>query len=334
MVSSSEVNECLSQLWSTSTVWVVFTLCSVLTSCLPFLQKIARHGKCNTHTAIKERRTGSSSISLQTIADDLHEKLFIPKKLFVHLYLIGAGCAVYHLHRAVTEALLLHPPPLPLPPSPATATATAAMWVLHRMQQHRLALVLLLWTGHVLRRLLESLFLTHYGASRMHLGGYAAGLVHYILVPVCFREAAGTATYTGSTAGPGSSSMPPLIVLLLCWALPGLLFVLANFYQFQTHRILFRMKTQQRASPHPDRYHLPTESWFKVVCVPHYTAEVVIYFSLALLLPCCHSWSPELLVVWVTANLSVVAQNQWLWYQQQYPAEIPHPWYKLLPYIW
>ena len=316
----------LMMLCTTSTVWVAFALCSVLTKCLPFLHKIASHGKCNKCIVESSSNFSSSTSSrLQALADPLHEKLFISKKLFVHLYVIGTSCALYHLYdsRAIPYT---HIEPGELDTSYTTIILSLFQSFAQLPTRH-LHIVLLLWLFHNLRRLYESLFLTHYGDSRMHVAGYIAGVVHYITVPICFREACTSVRHADYNMDNSTT--------LLRGGIPYLLFALANYYQFEAHKILFQMKTEQLTAPDPKVYKLPTRSWFKIVCVPHYSAEVLIYLSLAMLLPYgSGSWSPGLMVIWVSSNLAVVAHTQHQWYQQQYPGEVPHPWYKLFPYIW
>jgi hypothetical protein len=321
---------------STSVLWVLLTLCSGLTSILPILTKVATHGKCHSNQPSrpdddKERNRESKSVisRLNDLADIIHELLLVPKKLFIHLYVIGFGCAIYHL---LHHSSSFHDtdPVGELGARGGGVMGAASNLLLSAIQLtlDRVDLVLLLWTFHVLRRLLESLLMTHYGESRMHLGGYIAGVVHYIAVPLCFREISPVSI----TCDENGVSVP---VSGWCITIPLLLFFAANYYQYEAHLILFRMKIEQLKSAHPNVYHLPTQSWFRLVCVPHYTAEVLIYMSLAaLMLPRASTHAPLLLVVWVTSNLAVVAQAQHSWYQRQYPDEVPKVWYKLFPYIW
>lgn len=78
-----------------------------------------------------------------------HNMLQIPKSCFLHMYIISVAVSVYVWTTVPT-----------------------------RMNSH-IKLCLLLWTIHGMRRLFESLFITKYGTSTMHIGGYLAGIVHY-----------------------------------------------------------------------------------------------------------------------------------------------------------
>ena len=298
---------------TTSNIWIVFTFCSILTKTVPSLRLIASHGKCDfSSRGLKKSSSGSY---LEDLADRLHEALFVPKKLFVHLYIIGAACALYHLHLTINS--------LSLQSQILSNYCSTRIYAMSLLSSYPLPLVLLLWTGHLLRRLFETLFITQYGDSRMHVGGYVAGIVHYIVVPITFVEACSDTTIVCQDE----------ITSFLQLFFPILLFILANYYQYQTHYILYCMKTEQQRCPKSQSYKLPNKSWFKIVCVPHYTAEIVIYLSFAALLPST-SMSPKLLLLWVSSNLAVVANNQYQWYQQHYPEDIPQKWYILFPYIW
>jgi len=309
-------------LCTTSSVWVAFCVCALLTHHVPILQKIAQHGKCTTDPPSKISFSNEAVKSIGVVArllvliDKCHDYLFVPKKLFVHLYVVGCGCAVYHLLLAWEEETS----DLNLSVSTERGVRDWPHILVHSPQ----LLLLVLWSCHVFRRLLESLYITHYGSSRMHLGGYVAGLIHYMVVPISLRE---TSAYTANSRGSWASWNVAVILF------PCLLFLLANFYQYEAHSILFRMKVEQLKSKEPSNYQLPVESWFSITCVPHYTAEVVIYLCFALLSP-LRCWSPKLLLLWVMMNLAVVARNQHSWYLQQYPSQVPRPWYKLFPFIW
>eukprot|EP00600_Ochromonadales_sp_CCMP1393_P017611 CAMPEP_0175026148 /NCGR_PEP_ID=MMETSP0005-20121125/17567_1 /TAXON_ID=420556 /ORGANISM="Ochromonas sp., Strain CCMP1393" /LENGTH=307 /DNA_ID=CAMNT_0016285191 /DNA_START=428 /DNA_END=1348 /DNA_ORIENTATION=- len=84
----------------------------------------------------------------------------------------------------------------------------------------------------------------------MHVGGYIAGLVHYILVPVsCVVStpvALTTAQYTElRTATPISMVNSPDILACIWFVAAVVIFILANYSQFQFHALLHRMKQKR-----------------------------------------------------------------------------------------
>ena len=80
----------------------------------------------------------------------------------------------------------------------------------------------------------------------------------------------------------------------------------------------------------------PTGLGFDWVYCPHYTAEIVLYVSLALLLP--RSGAVQAMLLFVAANLAVVADRNYAWYLQHFPRHAKDPRHKhrrrLLPFLY
>lgn len=123
-------------------LWGAFILCALLTEFIPQLRNIANHGKRNVQK------------QPQDVFSRMHAIMQIPKSFFTHMYILGAIVA-----SVVLFSLLSHP-------------------TLHP-EQMKMKIAMTLWTIHVMRRLFESVFLTIYGNSKMHVGGYLAGMCHY-----------------------------------------------------------------------------------------------------------------------------------------------------------
>ena len=81
-------------------------------------------------------------------------------------------------------------------------------------------------------------------------------------------------------------------------------------------------------------YSFPRGFGFDYVVCPHYTAEIVIYISFLMLDPA--SSSLRCLLLWVTSNLSVVADSQFHWYLEKFPEETKKKssWKRLIPGLW
>ena len=180
---------------------------------------------------------------------------------------------------------------------------------------------LLLFLGHSGRRLYECIFITEYGKSRMNIGGLAAGMAHYSLVPLCLAN---------------SSSLYPIMN-----PFPLILFCMASSCQFYCHLILFWLKQNYAEENNSSKYKLgkdlkyslPKGFLFDYICCPHYSMEILIYLSFFIQNP--QSISRLCMVCWVTSNLSVVANVQYLWYFQHTPDEIlSHRIYRLVPFVW
>lgn len=214
----------------------------------------------------------------------------VPKSYFRHLYYLGCLLSMTFFYYSI---------------------------LFHFSLQH--ILCFFLWLLHNFRRLWETHFITIYGSSTMHIGGYLAGLLHYMITPITF--------YFASPPLDQLSSHQRLRFLsAIC------LFLWASWTQHNCHLILYNIKVRNLNIPCRPIYEVPTQSYFKYICCPHYLAEILVYLSFLLLL----HFDPTvmLLLVWVTTNLSVVANRHYRWYLQNLPTDVPHNWKRLVPLIW
>jgi 3-oxo-5-alpha-steroid 4-dehydrogenase 3 / polyprenol reductase len=261
--------------------WAGLGGCALLTELIPLLKPIAIHGKCR------------SSSPPANSWFELHAFCQVPKSYFKHMYVLGSVFALI--------VLLYSMPPL------SNDIST------------RIRICLFLWTLHNIRRLWESCCITIFGASTMHLGGYLAGLAHYLLVPLTI--------YFASPIPKPSSSLGVFVdISAVC------LFFLASKVQYSSHEILYQLKRQQRSLNSRPIYEVPTKSYFEYVCCPHYLAEIFVYGSLCILLR--FDFSVWLMLFWVTTNLAVVANQQYRWYLRQHEDKVPRNWKRLVPMVW
>ena len=86
------------------------------------------------------------------------------------------------------------------------------------------------------------------------------------------------------------------------------------------------------------QYSMPQGWAFDLVCCPHYTSEIVLYFCLAAIDP-----SPPAiaLFLWVFCNLCVVAGENMHWYQHHFKTEVVlkekrtgRTWRRCVPFLW
>ncbi len=148
----------------------------------------------------------------------------------------------------------------------------------------------LLFAVHNARRIYECLNITFYCSSQMHIGGYAAGLVHYVLAPLTIV----------------SASFEVRDNKFLVNSILVFVFILSNVGQYHSHNTLYLLKLSNG-----HRYQLPTGGLFDLCVCPHYLCEIVIYVVLSIMY-----LSPMTLamVAWVICNLSVVGYKQYSWY--------------------
>lgn len=204
--------------------------------------------------------------------------LTVPKSYFTHMYLVGLLALVPFYSSVLSACLALH----------------------------------------FLRRLGECLFLTSYGDSRMHVGGYLAGLAHYLLLPLSVHVALGDARAEGR---------PHWLAALAAL----LLFAVCSYCQHLVHAHLAALKALGRCDKDGSRYPLPRGPLFALVACPHYSCEVGIYASLWLLRP--SSTVLLALLLWVATNLAVVASRQLQWYRATYGSAVPGHWGGWLPCV-
>lgn len=117
--------------------------------------------------------------------------------------------------------------------------------------------------------------------------------------------------------------MVPSLRTFLC--LP--LFLFASGVQHDCHHYLFSLK----------KYSLPTHPLFRTIVCPHYTAECVIYLSLALLAaPPGELVNKTLLAAlgFVAVNLGVTAGTTKNWYMQKFGADAVRDRWNMLPGVY
>lgn len=120
-----------------------------------------------------------------------------------------------------------------------------------------------------IRRFLECTNVFQPSNSRMWIGHYAFGLAFYLFTNTAVWVESMNSTSVEETAFSSESSL-----LLSPRTYLGLAsFAVASAVQFQAHSYLANLR----------KYTLPTQGLFSYLIAPHYTAECVIYLSLAIL---------------------------------------------------
>ena len=300
-------------------IYIVWSLLALFSLFMPFLADLAGHGKTRqdvgtTHANNKKKKKN------KTLLESFAHSLVVPKRWFWHFYLFGLVALILQVQ--VYYIMFKDDYTTELVSSSTSSIS------------------LLLLTTHLTRRLYECQRVHQWKpSSSMHVMGYLLGLLHYLLLPlVVIRiecESTKRTTTTTTTTLTTSSSMiqTSFAVLLNLWA---------QYQQYRHHCILADTTTNHgqntsrqstssvtrhrhtRSSSsssktiitatEPYRLPPPHTAWFQYLLCPHYTAEILIYTSLALLIG---SWTSLSLLVWVTINLSVSAHQQSQWYRQQ-----------------
>lgn len=207
-------------------------------------------------------------------------------------------------------------------------------------QQAASALALGMLQVHLLRRLIESLFIMVYPPkARMHVIAYAFGISYYILLSISMlprndlrllvqwpKDAARVTVLRSMELAhliaTTSGSITTLGVFVFCCG---------NILQNHTHRILARL-AKNSGQPHHLNYSIPTGGGFTFVSSPHYFGEIIIYCGLVLIMNGSHldAW---LILAWVVSNLVVAARETQAWYRRHFKS-YPTSRKALLPFIW
>lgn len=314
--------------WVTCWTLALMTFSSGLVLIFPQLSFIAAHGKF--------RKSASKS----TISSRWQQ---VPKSYFQHMYAVGISITSIFLIMAHANSL-----------DNGDLEFSFLSYLFERIEN----LLQLMWDGrrfdaqtlslassvslnsnrgnvhkillscfilHTARRYLECRYMTSYGNSTMHIGGYICGLFHYILVPVCLVIADNKFSTTSST----------------CIGLPYpiLLFLVASYQQFVSHKKLYEIKNITIKAQNNSKnganlgYRIPRGSMFDYVCCPHYFDEILIYLSFYLMSPA----SPSLLflLIWVSSNLTVVSCFQLQWYKNEFSSTsgFPNNWKRIIPFV-
>jgi len=209
-----------------------------------------------------------------------HSLLTVPKHWFVSFYIIGA---IYN---------------------------TWLIW----NQPVVTALTSYLYHIHIVRRLLESFFVTVWSpAARMHIAHFVLGVTYYIAAPLTYRVSSETnrQTYFGERSSVWLAAQVCAYILL-------------QWIQFRCHSDLANLRPAT-TSTHvmgKTKYAIPRGLFFTSISCPHFLAEIAIYFSLAVL----SNFSPSVVALnlFVAIELSLSAKVQHRWYRksfENYPQE-------------
>lgn len=174
------------------------------------------------------------------------------------------------------------------------------------------------------RRLYECKAFAKPSASRMWFVHWLVGLAFYLAVSVAlWIEGAGALLSHKVILDDLKVTIAPSLRTFVC--IP--LFLIASGIQHDCHHYLFSLK----------KYTLPTHPIFRRIVCPHYTAECVIYLSLALLgAPKGEVVNKSLLsaLVFVVINLGVTAANTRHWYMRKFGEESVRERSNMIPWVY
>lgn len=263
----------------------------------------------------------------------------VPQRFFLHFYMVAVVWTTVLLAATWSYAYRTAPlvsEPLRFSTIASYLTGGSHIFSMHKSRptpaEHRYKVwqsvfLLLLMEVHVLRRLIETIYVFDYSPSaRMHLLGYLTGLYFYVAAPLSLCNCAPEVFKFGlgivaelairsNNQMPSSEfdwwgSLNPLLNLGRSQWIGAATFFWGWIHQRRCHAILgsLRENTEQA-----NEYLIPHGDWFEIVSSPHYLAEIVIYagFVVASGFADLTVW---LLFGFVVTNLVFAAAETQRWY--------------------
>ncbi|KAL4871566.1 hypothetical protein BDV12DRAFT_206273 [Aspergillus spectabilis] len=264
-------------------------------------------------SASKSTSTSPASASPVTHALDYVATLRVPHSYFTQFYVISVLSSIFWALQLLSHGSAFQ----------AIATRISPEHLQHAISINQVMLCCGLMLIQGVRRLHECLSFSKPSSSKMWFVHWLAGLGFYLAAAVAvWIEGAGTVLsyelsldtfrLTSSFSGRTLLSIP--------------VFILASGIQHDCHHYLFSLK----------KYTLPIHPVFSRILCPHYTAECVIYLSLAVLgAPHGEIVNKTLLsvVVFVAVNLGITASITREWYRQKFGEDAVRGKWNMIPMI-
>ncbi|KAK0509934.1 hypothetical protein JMJ35_007328 [Cladonia borealis] len=244
---------------------------------------------------------------------DLLATLQVPHSYFQHFYIISVLSSLFWGVQFISKGRALEFISQNAPHADPSRS----------MSIDQIALTWSLMSVQGVRRLLESSLLAKSSTSKMWFVHWLLGIAFYLAVGVSvWIEGAGAILSTDSPISSITRSAPSLKTML---SIP--LFILASGIQHDCHTYLASLP----------KYTLPMHPIFQVLVCPHYTAECVIYLSLAIIS------APRGAVInktmftaflFVSTNLAVTASMTKEWYERKFGKEAVAKRWKIMPSVY
>lgn len=186
---------------------------------------------------------------------------------------------------------------------------------------------------HTMRRWYETWYIERPSpTARINIGHYIIGITFY--------AAMAPAIWIDSVERTLSWNQPSRSGISQEWPNTGkaqfsvglAFFLWASWHQHQCHRILANLRVPASSSPSSKQtdsqeYKVPFGDWFQYFVTPHYSAEMLLYLGLYLMvsssLVVTPTTCPTLLIalVWVVVNLGIVSRETDAWYKTRFGPE-------------
>ncbi|GKZ38591.1 3-oxo-5-alpha-steroid 4-dehydrogenase [Aspergillus brasiliensis] len=256
----------------------------------------------------------SSPSSPAARALDYAASLTVPHSYFTQFYIASVVASVFWAAQLLCQGVVFQ----------ALATRISPDHLHQSMSVHQVFLCWALMLIQGARRLYECKAFAKPSSSRMWFVHWLVGLAFYLAVSIAlWIEGAGALLSHKVVLDDVKVTIAPSLRTFVC--IP--LFLIASGIQHDCHHYLFSLK----------KYTLPTHPIFSRIVCPHYTAECVVYLSLALLgAPKGEVVNKTLLsaLVFVVINLGVTAANTKHWYLRKFGEESVRERWNMIPWLY
>ncbi|ORX44528.1 hypothetical protein BCR36DRAFT_334567 [Piromyces finnis] len=184
-------------------------------------------------------------------------------------------------------------------------------------------IILVLMTFHMLRRTLESFYVTKFSDAKMHFGHFLVGITFYIFT-----------SFSIVIESINNNIAFSFKDINACHVLGIILCIFAQSQQYWCHKFLASLRPD--VSPGDKNikavYQLPCRRWFNLVDSPQYLFEIVIYFSFYII-SIFKNQTLLFVVVWTIVNLGVTAYGVHDWYMKKFKDNYPKNRKRIIPFI-
>ena len=304
-------------------IYIMLTAAALLSIISPALNELSSHGKTRFGSIGKchgknNYDSDTNRSRYQRLWDFLlHSKyLFANKGRFIDFYAVGSIIT--------TITILLN------------FNWSGIHTTTKSKNDHRRLLPAYILLIHLVRRFCECLWVQKsVSTSTMHFAGYLLGVIHYLFLPFVFIPD------QEQEQDSGSNVVKSFMVFMGCL-----------FFQYQQHRhhVILGNLRPNTSTGGINSYQIPKGGWFEFVSCPHYLAEIMVYFMLAILIQLqtdtatmqdeengmlsrIHAQKHWIVLVWVSTNLSISAERTHVWYILTFGKAYPER-QKLIPFVW
>ncbi|CAH0560332.1 unnamed protein product [Brassicogethes aeneus] len=184
-----------------------------------------------------------------------------------------------------------------------------------------------LLTLQVYRRYYDTHYVSIYGkSSKINFSQYLVGVLHYPLACMALLcESPKFAYSEPELEEVNIQSLTKLDVFFIA------VFLLSWYHQHVCTKILANLRTNKKGVIVTEEHRLPEGDWFNYLSCPHQTAEILMYFSLCVLMKYNITWF--FVFCWVFSNqVETILLSHW-WYQKTFD-KFPKSRKALIPFMY